>query len=75
MQVFFFASIFLPNGQVSFQNPALPAFLPALRLSKVLGRSPESWLTMQDAYDLWLARRHVDLQGVGKLRFAAAQHP
>jgi addiction module HigA family antidote len=28
----------------------------ALRLSVVLGRSPESWLTMQDAYDLWDAR-------------------
>lgn len=44
----------------------------ALRLSKVLGRSPESWLTMQDAHDLWLARRHVNLQGVRKLRFAVA---
>lgn len=27
----------------------------ALRLSKALGRSPESWLAMQGAYDLWLA--------------------
>ncbi len=25
----------------------------ALRLSKTLGRSPESWLSMQDAYNLW----------------------
>lgn len=25
----------------------------ALRLSKSLGRTPESWLTMQDHYDLW----------------------
>jgi len=44
----------------------------ALRLSKVLGRSPESWLAMQDAQDLWLARQHVDLQDVGKLRFIVA---
>lgn len=44
----------------------------ALRLSKALGRSPESWLSMQDAHDLWLARQHVNLQGVGKLRFAVA---
>ena len=29
----------------------------ALRLSKSLGRSPESWLAMQDAYDLWQAKR------------------
>jgi len=44
----------------------------ALRLSKALGRSPESWLSMQDAYDLWLARQRVDLQRVGKLKLVAA---
>lgn len=41
----------------------------ALRLSIALGRSPESWLAMQDAYDLWNARQHVDLQQVGRLSF------
>lgn len=44
----------------------------ALRLSKAIGRSAESWLSMQDAHDLWVARQHVDLQRVGKLRLAAA---
>jgi len=44
----------------------------ALRLSKALGRSPESWLAMQDAHDLWLARQHVDLQGVDELQFSIA---
>ncbi len=44
----------------------------ALRLSKAVGRSPESWLAMQDAHDLWVARQHVDLKGVGKLKLAAA---
>lgn len=44
----------------------------ALRLSKSVGRSPESWLAMQDAHDLWLARQHVNLQRVGKLKLAAA---
>jgi addiction module HigA family antidote len=44
----------------------------ALRLSKAIGRSPESWLAMQDAHDLWLARQNVDLQKVGKLKLAAA---
>lgn len=43
----------------------------ALRLSKTLGRSPESWLAMQDNYDLWIARKHVDLKRVGKLDFSA----
>jgi len=44
----------------------------ALRLSKVLGRSPESWLAMQDNYDLWHARKKVNLRGVGKLQLPAA---
>lgn len=44
----------------------------ALRLSKSIGRSPESWLAMQDAHDLWLARQHVDLDRVGRLDLAAA---
>ena len=44
----------------------------ALRLSKAVGRSPESWLVMQDAHDLWVARQHVNLKGVGKLNLTAA---
>jgi addiction module HigA family antidote len=41
----------------------------ALRLSKALGRSPESWLAMQDSYDLWRARKSADLARVRKIRF------
>jgi addiction module HigA family antidote len=44
----------------------------ALRLSKALGRSPESWLAMQDAYDLWQAKKHVKLTGVQKVKLNAA---
>ena len=44
----------------------------ALRLSKALGRSPESWLAMQSNYDLWHARREAKLGKVAKLRFSAA---
>lgn len=44
----------------------------ALRLSKTLGRSPESWLAMQDQYDLWHARKTVNLAGVKKLHIPAA---
>lgn len=39
----------------------------ALRLSKALGRTPESWLAMQDNHDLWYARQNVDLSRVSKL--------
>ena len=41
----------------------------ALRLSKALGRSPESWLAMQDHFDLWQARQSVDLDDVQKIEF------
>ncbi|TAM70847.1 MAG: addiction module antidote protein, HigA family [Microbacteriaceae bacterium] len=44
----------------------------ALRLSKALGRSAESWLAMQDAHDLWVARQHLDLDGVRRLEVASA---
>lgn len=44
----------------------------ALRLSKCLGRSPESWLALQYAHDLWNARKNVDLKAVGTLRLTAA---
>lgn len=44
----------------------------ALRLSKAIGRSPESWLAMQDSHDLWIARQNVNLQRVGRLKLAAA---
>jgi addiction module HigA family antidote len=44
----------------------------ALRLSKSLGRTPESWLTMQDHYDLWQAKQNVNLAKVNTINFALA---
>ena len=41
----------------------------ALRLSKVLGRTPESWLIMQDNYNLWLAKKRVNLDNTHPLEF------
>ncbi len=43
----------------------------ALRLSRALGRSPESWLAMQDNDDLWQARNSADLSKVRKIDFEA----
>jgi addiction module HigA family antidote len=54
------------NG-LSGVSPAM-----ALRLSKALGRSAESWMAMQANYDLWHARRSVKLGKVGKIKFPAA---
>jgi addiction module HigA family antidote len=42
----------------------------ALRLSKTLGRSPESWLTMQQQHDLWQAKQRVNLSEVERLELA-----
>ena len=44
----------------------------ALRLSITLGRSPESWLAMQDNHDLWRAKQTVDLRKVEKINFRVA---
>jgi antitoxin HigA-1 len=44
----------------------------ALRLSKALGRFPESWLAMQYNHDLWQAKQHVDLSAVRRVRLTAA---
>ncbi len=43
----------------------------ALRLSKCLGRSPESWLAMQDIYDLWQAKDKIDLADIEPLSVTA----
>lgn len=44
----------------------------ALRLAKALGRSPESWLAMQDMHDLWVASKSVNLDRVKKVALDAA---
>ncbi|MBL4864879.1 MAG: HigA family addiction module antidote protein [Pseudomonadales bacterium] len=44
----------------------------ALRLSKAIGRSPESWLAMQYAYDLWRAKKKISLSKVTKVKLDAA---
>ncbi len=41
----------------------------ALKLSKVLGRSPESWMTMQRNYDLWKAKAKFNLHNYTSIEF------
>ena len=41
----------------------------ALRLSKAIGRSPESWLAMQDNFDLMQVRNSTNLSQVRKVQF------
>jgi len=58
------------NRLIKGENNVSPEM--ALRLSKTLGRSPESWLSMQDAYNLWHAKKNVDLRQVERLNIDAA---
>ncbi len=58
------------NRLIKGENNISPEM--ALRLSKTLGRSPESWLSMQDAYNLWHAKKNIDLREVEKLQINAA---
>ncbi len=43
----------------------------ALRLSKVLGGTAESWMRMQINYDLWQARKKVKVNGLRPLQLSA----
>ena len=58
------------NRIINGQSAVSPAM--ALRLSKAVGRSPESWLAMQYQYDLWHAKQEIDLKSVKKINFKAA---
>jgi addiction module HigA family antidote len=42
----------------------------AIRLSKAFGSTPETWLGMQMAYDLWKARERADQITVEKFEVA-----
>ncbi len=43
----------------------------ALRLAKTLGRTPESWLIMQDRYSLWNVSQKINLDEVEVLKTSA----
>jgi len=54
----------LLNGRAGV-SPAM-----ALRLAKAFGTSPESWMNMQQQYDLWRAGKTVRLGKVRRLKAA-----
>ena len=41
----------------------------AVRLSAVLGGSAESWLTLQESYDLWQARQSINIEDLNRIDF------
>lgn len=42
----------------------------AVRLSQVLGGTAESWLTLQESYDLWQARQKVDISLLQRIDYS-----
>lgn len=43
----------------------------AIRLEAAFGRTAPAWLRMQETYDLWHARRAIDISRIPRLRGAA----
>jgi len=41
----------------------------AIKLSAVLGGTAESWMTLQESYDLWKARQNVSTEGLEQINF------
>jgi addiction module HigA family antidote len=39
----------------------------AIRLSKVFGRTPEGWLRLQLQYDLWKARKSINIRHLKRI--------
>lgn len=58
------------NGVIKGQSAVSPEM--ALRLSKVLGRTPQSWLAMQDNYEIWQIQKRVNLSNLQPLKFIDA---
>jgi len=57
------------NRLIKAQSSLTPEM--ALRLSITLGRTPQSWLSMQNNYSLWIARKELNLDDVEKLKISA----
>ena len=47
----------------------------AIRLSKAFGSTPETWLGMQMAYDLWQARERAEQIEIEMFEMSAAKKP
>jgi plasmid maintenance system antidote protein VapI len=41
----------------------------AVRLSAVLGGSTESWIRLQESYDLWKVRESIDTENLTRIDF------
>lgn len=56
------------HGILAGRKPLSPAI--AVRIAKLIGGSPESWLRMQADFDAWHAARDVDTSQIKRLNVA-----
>lgn len=56
------------HGILAGRKPLSPAI--AVRVAKLIGGSPESWLRMQADFDAWHAAREVDTSKIKRLEVA-----
>ena len=42
----------------------------ALRLYRVFGRTPEGWMRLQIQFDLWKAKKSLDVSGLKRIKAA-----
>jgi len=53
---------------LNLKQPVTPAI--AVRLGKLFGDGPGTWIRMQAAYDTWHAEREIDVSGIETLKVA-----
>ncbi len=56
----------LVSGQIDITSDM------AVKISAVLGRSAESWLRLQEHYDLWHSRQNIDISYFSRMDFSKA---
>jgi len=57
------------NDLINERTPLTPEL--ALRLEAAFGRSAPAWLRLQETYDLWHARKFVDVSRIPRITNAA----
>ncbi len=68
----FIEGVYLEPCELSIRQVAERLGVSASIFQRVLGRSAENWLAMQDSHDLWQARRRLDLSGLTPMELTPA---
>ena len=69
----FIEGVYLEPCALSIRQVAERLGVSASTFQRVLGRSAENWLAMQDSHDLWQAHQRLDLSGLTLMELTPAQ--